>query len=75
MAIEIIRKLTEGAYIAETHDVRGRVGTSLWSLCRLRKDTRCAQTGKRLLKGEQHYRPLSNNDYRSWRVHRDYFEK
>lgn len=75
MAIEIIRQLTEGAYLAETTDIRGRTGTSLWTLRRLRRSTVCAQTGKPLAKGEQHYGPLSNNDYRSWRVHRDYFEK
>lgn len=75
MAIEIIRQLAEGAYVAETTDIRGRCGTSLWTLRRLRKDTLCAQTGKPLKKGEQHYGPLSNNDYRGWRVHRDWFEK
>lgn len=74
MAIDVIRKIIDGAYIAETTDIRGRSSTSLWTLRRLRKKARCVQTGKELAKGESHYGPLSNNDYRSWRVHRDYFE-
>ena len=48
---------------------------ALWSLRRLRKDTRCAATGQPLCQGEFHYAPIGNMGYRARRLSRAYVEK
>lgn len=40
----------------------------VWSLCTLRKATRCAGTGRALEKGDDAYRPLGNGLKRAQRL-------
>lgn len=74
MAITVERMLAPGLFSVSTTSIRGEEGRAMWSLKKLRKDSPCAATGKQLRKGELHYAPIGNMDYRGWRVHRDYME-
>lgn len=56
-----------------TVEFEGRRG--LWTTGKLRKDNWCAATGAKLLKGETHYRPIGNADYRMRRLARSYVER
>lgn len=73
--ITVDRKMADGLYVISTTSIRGDEGHAMWTLRKLRKNSRCVQTGKPLLKGEEHYGPIGNMDYRGWRVHREYVEK
>lgn len=65
----IVRCMAEGLYVIET----GR-DQAMWTLRKLRKNTHCAATRQSLLKGEAHYGPVGNMDYRGWRIHRSWVE-
>lgn len=74
MSITIERQMSPGLFIAHTRSIRGDEGRAMWTLRKLRKSQKCVVTGKQLTKGELHYGPVGNMDYRGWRVHRDWFE-
>lgn len=66
------KKIADGLYVIRV----GECGDpAMWTLRRLRKQSKCVATGKRLEKGEQHYGPIGNMDYRGWRIHREYVEQ
>ena len=65
----IVRKMTDGLYVIAT----GEHG-AMWTLRKLRKDTECMATRAQLHKGEEHYGPVGNMDYRGWRLHKEFVE-
>lgn len=74
MGITVERKLAEGLYVVWAETIRGVEGRAMWTLRKLRKKSRCVETGKTLNAGEQHYGPIGNMDYRGWRVDREFIE-
>lgn len=69
---QVVRKMADGLYVIETGSARE---SAMWTLRKLRKTAHCAATRLILNKGESHYGPIGNMDYRSWRVHRQFFEE
>lgn len=67
--IDVLEALSDGVVSIL---VDGR--KALWTLRTLRRDTRCAVTKVELLKGEKHYGPVTNADFRMLRLHRSYVE-
>lgn len=74
MSIIVERQMAPGLFVAHTQSIRGDEGHAMWTLRKLRKSQKCVVTGKPLTKGEFHYGPIGNMDYRGWRVHRSFFE-
>jgi hypothetical protein len=68
----IVRKMADGLYVIETGE---QAHPTMWTLRKLRKTTHCSATRKTLNKGELHYGPIGNMDYRSWRIHRQFVEE
>jgi hypothetical protein len=66
----IVKKMSDGFYIIETHGE-----TAMWTLRKLRKVTHCSATRNTLNKGEYHYGPVGNMNYRGWRIHRQFVEE
>jgi hypothetical protein len=67
--VEVLERAATGIYAVA---FEGRPG--LWTAGKLRKNNWCAATGEKLLKGEVHYRPIGNADYRMRRLARSYVE-
>lgn len=65
-----LKKLGEGLYGLE--HIRWR--RQLWTICKVRKDHKCAITGKAILKGSNAYRPITNAGNRYERIISEYFE-
>lgn len=74
MTITVQKHITPGLCIAHTQSIRGSEGRAMWTLRKLRKSQKCVATGAQLNKGEFHWGPVGNMDYRGWRVHRDFME-
>lgn len=65
----IVRRMADGLYVVET---KGH--SAMWTLRKLRKKTHCSATRVDINKGEVHYGPIGNMDYRGWRLHREFVE-
>ena len=48
--------------------VNSEHGRQLWSACKVRKTHKCMVTKKRIDKGEEAYRPLTNSNNRADRI-------
>jgi hypothetical protein len=65
----IVRRMADGLYVVETGG-----HSALWTRRKLRKNTHCSATRTDLRKGEMHYGPIGNMDYRGWRIHKNFME-
>ena len=66
----VLRKLSDVLYGISTSD-----GQLLFSLRKLRKEAKCAATGRKLPKGQEHYGPVATNARsRMVRLHKLYVE-
>lgn len=65
-----LKKLGEELYGLE----HIRFGQQLWYTCKVRKDHICVITGKPIKKGEQAYRPITNDGNRYERIIPVFFE-
>jgi hypothetical protein len=68
--IRLIERLTDTvARISVDGDV------AVWGLVKLRKEACCVATNRHLSPGDQAYRPLGNQMYRSYRVASTYVDQ
>lgn len=69
MVFELVRRLAPGVVV-----LRCDGDQAIWTLKRLRKDTRCAGTNLILRSGERHFGPVGNQLYRWARLCREFVD-
>lgn len=65
----VVKRMSDGLYVIDAGRDR-----DMWTLRKLRRESKCVATGRQLSKGELHYGPITNGAHRGWRLHREYVE-